>query len=141
MSTHNIDLLLIYPPIAKPAEPPAGVAQIKQAMEDFGHSCTVIDANIEAQLYLINSVERAGTPRLLSALNNREKNLHTIRTISAFNKFDHSKRIGAKCSGKWKLCFPSSGDQDAQCGCDELSAHLNKFPRQIWLAIFPSGPR
>ena len=92
MSTHNIDLLLIYPPIAKPAEPPAGVAQIKQAMEDFGHSCTVIDANIEAQLYLINSVEHAGTPRLLSALNNREKNLHTIRTISAFNKFDHYKR-------------------------------------------------
>lgn len=92
MSALTTDLLLIYPPAAKPAEPPAGVAQIKQALQSHGRSCRVIDANLEGQLYLINSVHHSDSPRVKSAIRNRDKNLAVIRDIASFAKFDHYKR-------------------------------------------------
>ena len=88
----DLDVLLIYPPVAKPAEPPAGVAQLKSALLKARVSCKVIDANIEALHYLIRSVHQATLPRSRSALRNRDKNLHTIRSLKAYKKFDHYKR-------------------------------------------------
>jgi hypothetical protein len=88
----DLDVLLIYPPVAKPAEPPAGVAHLKSALLKAEISCTVIDANVEALHYLIRSVREAKLPRSRSALRNREKNLRTIRSLEAYKKFDHYKR-------------------------------------------------
>ena len=67
---NNLDLLLIYPPTAKPAEPPAGMAQIKTALQEHQFSCTTIDANIEGLHYLLKRVKNVNTPRLSSALRN-----------------------------------------------------------------------
>lgn len=92
MSANTTDLLLIYPPVAKAAEAPAGVARIKQALQTHGRSCQVIDANLEGQLFLINRVARSESPRVKTAIRNRDKNLAIIRDIASFQKFDHYKR-------------------------------------------------
>ena len=47
-------MLLIHPPIAKPCEPPAGVAMLAGALKAHDIPYTVIDANIEGIEFLIN---------------------------------------------------------------------------------------
>ncbi|MBN1466826.1 radical SAM protein [candidate division KSB1 bacterium] len=86
------EVLLIYPPVAKPAEPPAGLAQLKKALQSFQISCTVIDANVHGQLYLLRTAQRAEQPRGRMALRNRDKNLRDIRSLRAYRSFDHYKR-------------------------------------------------
>ena len=46
-------MLLIYPPLAKPCEAPAGIAQLAGALRGHGLECTLLDANLEGQLHLL----------------------------------------------------------------------------------------
>lgn len=47
-------MLLIYPPLAKSCEAPAGIARLSGALRGHGlNNCTLLDANIEGQLYLL----------------------------------------------------------------------------------------
>ena len=46
-------MLLIYPPLAKSCEAPAGIARLAGTLRDHGLSCSLLDANIEGQLYLL----------------------------------------------------------------------------------------
>ncbi|MFH2122061.1 MAG: radical SAM protein [Pseudomonadota bacterium] len=46
-------MLLINPPLAKPCEAPAGIAQLAGALRGHGLPCTLLDANLEGQLYLL----------------------------------------------------------------------------------------
>ena len=43
-------MLLIFPPVAKPCEPPAGIAKLAGALKAHGVPCTVLDANLEGML-------------------------------------------------------------------------------------------
>jgi hypothetical protein len=87
----NTDVVLLFPPVAKPGEPPAGVAQLKQALEHHGHSCCVIDANIEGQLFLLSRPLAAESITLRSAQRNRLRNIARLRTPSTFRNFDRYK--------------------------------------------------
>ncbi len=88
-----MDILLLYPPVSKPAQPPAGIAQLKQAVKASGFSCATIDANVEGMHYLLQGDIFATTPRLRSALKNRDRNLNWIRDISVYAKFDRYKAV------------------------------------------------
>lgn len=46
-------MILINPPVAKPGEPPAGIAKLAGALNLQGVSCLILDANIEGLLYLM----------------------------------------------------------------------------------------
>ena len=47
-------MLLIYPPLAKPCEAPAGIARLAGALRGHGLAdCTLLDANLEGQLHLL----------------------------------------------------------------------------------------
>ena len=52
-------MLLIYPPVAKVCEPPAGIAQLAGALRGNGLPCTLLDANLEGLLFLLAA---AGQP-------------------------------------------------------------------------------
>jgi hypothetical protein len=52
----------------------------------------------------------------------------------------HANRIIPKQLGRWKL-NSSTGDHEAQCGCELSSAHLKKLPRHTCPITEPSGPR
>lgn len=45
-------ILLVNPPVAKPSEPPAGIARLAGSLAHCGITCEVLDANIEGLLYL-----------------------------------------------------------------------------------------
>lgn len=46
-------MLLISPPVAKPCEPPAGIARLAGALRGSGIPCTLLDANMEGQMFLL----------------------------------------------------------------------------------------
>ncbi len=46
-------MLLIFPPVAKPCEPPAGIALLAGVLRGHGVPCTLLDANLEGLLSLL----------------------------------------------------------------------------------------
>ncbi|PIP42762.1 MAG: radical SAM protein [Deltaproteobacteria bacterium CG23_combo_of_CG06-09_8_20_14_all_60_8] len=47
-------MLLLHPPVAKPCEPPGGIARLTGFLRGHGLPCTVADLNLEGQLFLLN---------------------------------------------------------------------------------------
>ncbi|MEN6375106.1 MAG: radical SAM protein [Smithella sp.] len=75
-------MILIHPPVSKPAEPPAGVAKIAGCLTANGIDHVIIDANLEGLLYLLNTPvpEIYGNDRwTVRAWKHREKNLSALR--------------------------------------------------------------
>ena len=66
-------ILLIHPPVAKPGEPPAGVARLKGALEAHGISCSIVDANLEGILYLLQKAPSVADRWTSQAYTNRQR--------------------------------------------------------------------
>ena len=54
-SSDKPSVLLIHPPVAKPCEPPAGVARLAGALGAAGVDCRVYDASLDGILALIDA--------------------------------------------------------------------------------------
>jgi radical SAM superfamily enzyme YgiQ (UPF0313 family) len=65
-------MLLLFPPVAKPCEPPAGVAYLAAALLENGRDCHVIDANVQGFHYLIGRELSATDSWSERALKNRD---------------------------------------------------------------------
>lgn len=65
-------MLLIHPPVSKPSEPPAGIARLSDMLNRHGIRHTVLDANLEALLYIINRTH----PQ-----NNQDSDTWTVRSL------------------------------------------------------------
>ncbi len=85
-------MLLIFPPIAKPCEPPAGIAKLSAALKAHGIPCHVLDANIEGILYLLNQPHKASDTWSRRALKNISNNLAAIRDIRTYQSPDRYRR-------------------------------------------------
>ncbi|GAB6058015.1 B12-binding domain-containing radical SAM protein [Desulfonatronum parangueonense] len=72
-------ILFVYPPIAKPSEPPAGIAVLAGVLRGAGVGCAVVDMNLEGMLALMKGPVHAADTWTLRAVRNREKNLELIR--------------------------------------------------------------
>ena len=75
-------IILIHPPVSKPAEPPAGVAKLAGCLRANGIDHGIIDANLEGLLYLLNTSapENRGNDRWTTrAWKHRETNLSALR--------------------------------------------------------------
>ncbi|MEA1967419.1 MAG: radical SAM protein [Thermodesulfobacteriota bacterium] len=76
-------MILIYPPVTKSCEPPAGVALLSGALKEHGIESTIIDANIEALLWLGQSSFQVSG----QASNNHHPNdSWTKRALSHYNQ-------------------------------------------------------
>ena len=53
-------ILLIYPPVSKPCEPPAGIAKLAHALGAHGVDCRVYDASLDCLLGLLHRPMSAG---------------------------------------------------------------------------------
>ena len=88
-----IRVLLIYPPVAKPCEPPAGIARLKGFLIRHQIEAICLDLNLEAQLDLLGQ-NAARTDRWTQqAIHQKERHLLAIRTGTAFRTIDHYNRI------------------------------------------------
>lgn len=85
-------MLLIYPPVAKPSEPPAGIARLCGAVRKAGKNCTVLDANIEGLRFLL---ERPPTPSdtwTRRSVRNLRGNLEALRDVRTYASIDRYSR-------------------------------------------------
>ncbi len=81
-------MLLIFPPVVKPCEPPAGVALLAAALRENNLPCTVYDANIEGLRHLINSDIKAQDSWSRRALKNRDQILADLEDPALYANED-----------------------------------------------------
>lgn len=81
-------MILIFPPVAKPCEPPAGVALLSAALKESHIPCSVVDANAEGLLYLIRSVEKPVDSWSKRALKNRESIISDLKNPKLYTNMD-----------------------------------------------------
>jgi radical SAM superfamily enzyme YgiQ (UPF0313 family) len=83
-----LNMLLIFPPIAKSCEPPAGVALLSSSLKEHGLPCRIYDANIKGLLFLINSDIRPIDSWSKRALKNREKIIKDLKDLKLYENPD-----------------------------------------------------
>lgn len=89
-------MILIHPPVVKPCEPPAGLARLSGALSRHKVKHKVLDANLEALLYLMNnrmSQDPRTTDRWTSrAFRDLTKNVASLKEWKIYNSIDRYKR-------------------------------------------------
>jgi hypothetical protein len=94
----NNAIFLIHPPLAKAAEPPAGIAALAGYLRQHGAPCTQVDANLEAQLWLMDLAQDPDDTWSGRALKHRQKNLAALRTPSTYANLDRYQRAVRDCN-------------------------------------------
>lgn len=99
-------MLLIFPPIAKACEPPAGIARLAGALQANNIPCRLWDANLEGQLWLLEQqpeVNDTWTGRAwrsrqnhLAALRNRQTYANPGRYATAVNDLNRLLQTAGK---------------------------------------------
>ena len=88
-------MLLIYPPVVKPCEPPAGIAKLAGTLRGQGVPFTLLDANLEGLLSLLSG---KGGENIASdtwsrrALNHLPDHLQALRGWRGYRNRDRYQR-------------------------------------------------
>ncbi len=85
-------MLLIFPPLAKACEPPAGIARLAAALKSHGLPCRTLDANLEGQLWLLEQPLTASDTWSRRASKGRVRNLTALRDFSTYQNPDRYRR-------------------------------------------------
>ena len=85
-------MLLIFPPLAKACEPPAGIARLAATLRAHGQQCAVLDANLEGQLWLLDQPLTASDTWSRRAVAGKSRNLTALRTITTYHSPDRYRR-------------------------------------------------
>lgn len=96
-------MILIFPPIAKPCEPPAGVALLSGVLKKAGIGCRTIDANIDGMMWLIHTHNRNGLHDTRSdgrpvdswtrrAVKNRDEIISSLKDPSLYRNMDRYRQ-------------------------------------------------
>ncbi|MFZ5773980.1 MAG: B12-binding domain-containing radical SAM protein [Thermodesulfobacteriota bacterium] len=88
-------MLLIHPPVAKACEPPAGIARLAGALRGQGLPCTLLDANLEGQLFLLHSPAQGTDSWSLRAARNLAGNLTALRDPALYQNPSRYRRAVA----------------------------------------------
>ena len=88
-------MLLIHPPVAKPCEPPGGIAKLAGALKCHGVQHSILDANLEGLLHLIEGPSTASDRWTVRALRSRQKHLQALREKSIYRTPDRYRRAVA----------------------------------------------
>lgn len=85
-------IILIYPPAAKPCEPPAGIARLAGVLKQHSVDVMALDANLEGMQHLLNAPFQGSDPWTRRACRNIAANLKTLTEPRGFDHFDRYKR-------------------------------------------------
>ncbi len=89
-------IILIYPPVSKPSEPPAGIAKLSGVLNNHGLKTLLLDANLEGMGYLLRSsglhVPQATDTWSGRALRNWPKNIAALKERRLYSRIDRYKR-------------------------------------------------
>jgi radical SAM superfamily enzyme YgiQ (UPF0313 family) len=85
-------ILLIYPPVSKPCEPPAGLALLSGALTAAGVDCRVADLNMACMGDLMNAPLTASDTWSRRAVHGLQTNLAALRSSALYENMDRYKR-------------------------------------------------
>lgn len=85
-------MLLIFPPVAKTSEPPAGIARLAGALQAHGVPCRLLDANLEGLLYLLEQPPGATDTWSKRAASSVTKHLTSLRQMDTYRSPDRYAR-------------------------------------------------
>jgi hypothetical protein len=91
-------IILIHPPVSKPAEPPAGIAKLAGCLQANGIAHQVIDANLEGIRYLLTTSAHESSPAdrwTARARKQLDANLAAIRNDKIFRNRSRYQRVAA----------------------------------------------
>ncbi|MBU3936808.1 MAG: cobalamin B12-binding domain-containing protein, partial [Proteobacteria bacterium] len=88
-------MLLIHPPAAKGCEPPAGIARLAGTLRGHGLDCTLLDANLEGQMFLFAAPNLGTDTWSLRAGRNLSDNLAALRTRALYQNPSRYRRAVA----------------------------------------------
>jgi hypothetical protein len=103
-------IILIHPPVAKPCEPPAGIARLSGMLGSLGVDHYLLDANIEGTLYLLRMPlppEKKRDIWTKRAVRNLEHNLVSMRSPALYHSIDRYKRAVRDIDRVISRCSPS----------------------------------
>ena len=99
-------MLLIYPPVAKACEPPAGIAQLAGALRGNGLPCTLLDANLEGLLFLLAAADRPYDTWGRRAYRSLTANLAALRSHELYTNQDRYQRAVSDVNRMLELAGP-----------------------------------
>src|SRR4030067_43455 len=85
-------MILIYPPVAKPCEPPAGIARICGALNHHGIKNRVLDANLEGLLSFRKPPPVSSDTWTSRASRHLPRHLASLNSFDAYRKEDRYRR-------------------------------------------------
>ncbi len=85
-------MVLIYPPVAKPCEPPPGLARLAGALCGRGVPCTLVDGNVEALHFLLGRTAGGNERGLRSAERNLDRNIRGLKGWDLYANRDRYRR-------------------------------------------------
>jgi hypothetical protein len=92
-------VILIYPPVSKPSEPPAGIARLSGFLNHNGVKPVLLDANLEGLMYLLKSAvlspDKAQDTWSRRALRNLPKDIASLKDGRIYAHIDRYKRAVA----------------------------------------------
>ena len=88
-------ILFIHPPVAKPCEPPAGIARLAGTLKAHGVPCQVLDASLEGLLYLMEQTRSGGDRWTSRAVAHRKDHLSDLRAWPVYDRPDAYRRAVA----------------------------------------------
>ena len=100
-------ILLIHPPMAKAGEPPAGITALAGCLRAHGVDCTLVDANLEAQLWLLALAKDPVDTWSIRALKHRQANLIALRQPATYGNVDRYQRAVRDCNRVLELAAAS----------------------------------
>jgi hypothetical protein len=106
-------MILIFPPVAKPCEPPAGMAKLNGALKACGISCTMLDANLEGLVHLLARPKTAPDAWTRRAIKNCSTNLAALRDPRTYQTPDRYSRAVRDVQ---RLLAVSAGESGAVVG-------------------------
>jgi radical SAM superfamily enzyme YgiQ (UPF0313 family) len=130
-------MLLVFPPVVKPCEPPAGIAKLSGALSAHGISHQVLDANLEGLLSLLDTPPTAPDTWTRRAVKNLAVNLAALRDANAYRSFDRYSRAVKDVN---RVLAVSAKENGVVLGlADYQDRHLSPLRSEdlIWAAEHP----
>ncbi len=85
-------MILVNPPVVKPCEAPAGIAKLAGALKHHNIPCTVLDANLEGLLSLLDRAPSRHDTWTKVASRRLPGNLELLTSWDGYENFDRYKR-------------------------------------------------
>lgn len=109
-------MLLIFPPVAKASEPPAGIARLAATLLAHALPCRLLDANLEGLLWLLEQPPVVGDTWTRRSFKGRADNIAALREPKSYLNPDRYRRAVSDLN---RLLAVSSRQYSARVGLSD----------------------